>query len=67
MSSYFGTHLQQRLQEQAETSVDFIDATAGTCQAGRTMGCDDIDRLGWDRIDKFLLLIPASSTVTRLE
>lgn len=54
MSGYFGTQLQQCLQEQAETSVDFIDATAGACQAGRTMGCDDIDRLGWDRIDKFL-------------
>ena len=47
MSGYFGTEMQQRLQAQAETSVDFINATAGVCQTGRTMGCDDLDRLGW--------------------
>lgn len=54
MSGYFGTELQQRLQAQAETSVDFINSTAGACQTGRTMGCDDPDRLGWDRIDEYL-------------
>lgn len=32
----------------------FINATAGACQTGRMMGCDDLDRLGWDRIDEFL-------------
>lgn len=54
MSGYFGTEPQQRLQAQAETSVDFINATAGACQTGRTKGCDDLDQLGWDRIDEFL-------------
>ena len=54
MSGYFGTPIQQRLQAQAEASVDFINATPGACQTGRTMGCDDLDRLGWDRIDEFL-------------
>jgi hypothetical protein len=54
MSGYFGTQLQQRLQAQAETSVDFINATGGACQTGRMMGCDDLDRLGWARIDEFL-------------
>lgn len=54
MSGYFGTPLQQCLQAQAEASVDFINATAGACQTGRTMGCDDLDRLGWDRIGQFL-------------
>jgi RimJ/RimL family protein N-acetyltransferase len=54
MSGYFGTPNQQRLQARAEASVDFINATPGACQAGRTMGCDDPDRLGWDRIDEFL-------------
>ena len=54
MSGYFGTETQQRLQAQAETSVDFINATAGACQSGRFMGCDDPDRLGWDQIDGFL-------------
>lgn len=54
MSGYFGTEVQQRLQAQAETSVDFINATPGACQTGRTMGCDDPDRLGWKRIIEFL-------------
>ena len=54
MSGYFGTETQQRLQAQAEASVDFINATAGACQSGRFMGCDDLDRLGWDQIDAFL-------------
>lgn len=54
MSGYFGTEMQQRLQAQAEASVDFIDATPGACQTGRTMGCDDPDRLGWERIIEFL-------------
>lgn len=54
MPGYFGTEMQQRLQAQAEASVDFIKATAGACQAGRTMGCDDPDRLGWEKIEAFL-------------
>jgi RimJ/RimL family protein N-acetyltransferase len=54
MAGYFGTEMQQRLQAQAEASVGFIAATAGACQTGRTMGCDDVDRLGWDRINAFL-------------
>jgi hypothetical protein len=54
MAGYFGTEMQQRLQAQAEASVDFINATPGACQTGRTMGCDDPDRLGWERISEFL-------------
>jgi hypothetical protein len=54
MSGYFGTSMQQRLQAQAEASSDFIGATPGACQAGRTMGYDDPDRLGWERIEEFL-------------
>lgn len=54
MSGYYGTETQQRLQAQAETSIDLINATAGLCQTGRMMGCDDLDRLGWDCIDEFL-------------
>ncbi|RWJ83362.1 MAG: GNAT family N-acetyltransferase [Mesorhizobium sp.] len=54
MSGYYGTEIQQRLQAQAEASTGFINATAGACQTGRTMGCDDLDRLGWDRINGFL-------------
>ena len=54
MSGYFGTKEQQRLQAQAEASVDFIKSTPGACQAGRTMGCDDPVLLGWERIEEFL-------------
>jgi hypothetical protein len=54
MSGYFGTEKQQRLQAQAEASADFIGATPGACQTGRTMGCDELDRLGWEQIFKFL-------------
>ncbi len=54
MAGYFGTEMQQRLQAQAEARAEFIAATPGACQAGRTMGCDDPDRLGWDWIDAAL-------------
>jgi hypothetical protein len=54
MSGYFGTEAQQRLQAQAEASIDFVIATAGACQSGRMVGCDDPDRLGWDQIEAFL-------------
>ena len=54
MSGYFGTERQQRLQARAEESVDFIKVTPGACQAGRSMGCDDPDEFGWDRIDEIL-------------
>lgn len=54
MSGYFGTEAQQRLQALAEASSDFIQTTPGACQTGRTMGCDDPDRLGWERIEAFI-------------
>ncbi|MGL4490292.1 MAG: GNAT family N-acetyltransferase [Rhizobiaceae bacterium] len=54
MSGHFGTQTQRRLQAQAEASVAYINATPGTCQAGRMMACDDPDRLGWGRINEFL-------------
>lgn len=54
MAGYFGTELQQRLQASAEAHVAFINTTPGACQTGRMMGCDDLDRLGWDCIDEFL-------------
>jgi hypothetical protein len=54
MAGYFGTDAQRRLQQLAEASVDFIKATPGACQTGRTMGCDDPDKLGWERIEGFL-------------
>lgn len=54
MPGYFGTAMQQRLQAQAEADAAFISITPGACQAGRTIGCDDPDRLGWAHIEKVL-------------
>jgi hypothetical protein len=54
MSGYFGSEAQQRLQRQAEASVAFINTTPGACQTGRTMGCDDPDRFGWERVKEVL-------------
>jgi hypothetical protein len=54
MGGYFGTETQQRLQAKVEASRDFITMTPGACEAGRIMSCDDLDRLGWDRILEFL-------------
>ena len=54
MPGYFGTEIQQRLQAHAESAADWIQATAGACQSGRFMGCDDPDKLGWDVVDEIL-------------
>ena len=54
MAGYFGTQNQQQLQAQAEAGAEFIRVTPGACQAGRFMGCDDPDQLGWKRIGKFI-------------
>jgi GNAT superfamily N-acetyltransferase len=54
MAGYFGTETQRRLQARVEASQDFIRTTPGACEAGRMMSCDNLDRLGWDRILEFL-------------
>lgn len=54
MSGYYGTETQRRLQAQSEARRDLISATAGLCQTGRMMACDDLDRIGWDVIDAWL-------------
>jgi len=54
MSGYFGTDAQQRLQAQAEERAEFINRSPGACQAGRTMGCDDPRRFGWEQIGKII-------------
>ena len=54
MAGYYGTETQQRLQTQAEASAGFVTATPGACQAGRIVGCDDPDKLGWDHIAEII-------------
>jgi hypothetical protein len=71
VAGFFGTEEQRRLQAACEAEAELIGATPGAYQGCRMMGCDDIDLLGWDRIDDWLRrdgcmgfrLIPA----TRLE
>lgn len=55
MAAYFGNETQQRLQARATDSADIIDSTPGACQAARMMGCDDVERFGWERIDDVLV------------
>jgi len=54
MAGYFGTTMQRTLQMRAEEADEWIKATPGACQAGRFVGCDDPDRLGWDRIIEYI-------------
>lgn len=54
MAGYFGTQAQKTLQKAAEDEARFIATTPGACQAGRMMGCDDPEILGWDRIGEFI-------------
>ena len=54
MSGFFGSDMHQRLQAEAEARTGYIKATSGACQTGRTFGCDDVDRLGWDVIEAVL-------------
>lgn len=54
MAGFFGSEAQRRLQALAEANVDFINTTAGACQAGRFLSCDDPKLLGWECIKSFL-------------
>ncbi len=54
MAGYHGSEQQQYLQAQAEAGEEVICVTAGACQAGRFMGCDDPDRLGWEWITRII-------------
>jgi len=54
VTGYFGTPSQRHLQAVAEAASPEIESTPGLFQAGRMMGCDDPDRLGWDRIEAIL-------------
>ena len=55
MAAYFGNELQKHLQAQCDAAAAYLNSTPGACQTGRMMGCDDLDALGWERIDEALL------------
>jgi hypothetical protein len=50
MAGYVGSKLQARLQRRAEESALWVRDTPGACNGGRMLGCDDIEKLGWDAI-----------------
>jgi RimJ/RimL family protein N-acetyltransferase len=54
MSGYFGTDIQQLLQQRAEQSFEFVRATPGACQAARMLATDEPDALQWSVIDDLL-------------
>lgn len=67
MEAYYGTPGQVALQKKADTLSEWSQSTPGAFLAGRLVGADDPERLGWDTIfghleeDGFfgLRLIPA--------
>jgi hypothetical protein len=54
MSGYFGNDAQRALQARVVAAIDWIRSTPGACIAGRLMGCDDFESLGWEAIDPLL-------------
>ena len=54
MTGYVGTEQQIILQKSADDAFDWMSTTAGACNPGRSLGTDDPDRLGWDKILEIL-------------
>lgn len=42
-----------RLQASLAAMSDWIAATPGVCNGGRALACDDLDALGWRRVERF--------------
>lgn len=54
MAGYVGTDQQIALQEFADDAFEWMNTTPGACNPGRSLGTDDPDRLGWDKIFEVL-------------
>lgn len=54
MSGYIGSEQQVRLQQAMDEAGDWSAATPGACDAGRMLGCDDPERLGWEQLSELL-------------
>lgn len=50
MQAFYGTEQQVALQRKVDSSVGWLITTPGACHAGRFLGTDDPDLLGWDVI-----------------
>jgi len=54
MAGYVGTEQQIALQKSADDAFVWMSATPGACNPGRSLGTDDPDRLGWDKVFEVL-------------
>jgi len=54
MAGYVGTEQQMALQRSADDAIDWMNTTPGACNPGRSLGTDDPDRFGWDKIFEVL-------------
>jgi len=54
MAGYYGTPEQARLQARAEENAVWVATTPGACNSGRFIGCDDVARLGWERVEEII-------------
>src|SRR5262245_1129239 len=43
-----------RLQARLAVMSDWIAATPGVCNGGRALACEDLDALGWARVEEIL-------------
>ena len=50
MAGYVGTEHQIALQKSADDAFDWMITTPGACNPGRSLGTDDPNLLGWDKI-----------------
>lgn len=54
MDWYFGTEQQVRLQQKVDELTSWCSTTKGAVNAGRFLGTDDREALGWEKIGEFL-------------
>lgn len=50
MAGYLGTEQQVRLQRVVDEQHNWLMEQPGACDAGRMLGCDDVERLGWQQL-----------------
>lgn len=50
MAGYLGTEQQARLQRRVDQHYGWLVDQPGACDAGRMLGCDDAERLGWEQL-----------------
>ncbi len=54
MAGYIGTLAQKRLQIRVHEMATWTSSTPGACSLGRSLGCDDLDQLGWGNVQEIM-------------